>query len=60
MHSTYQSAINLKDIVKLSVSQCSEKKAEGTVSLGELAFSALTFSSNEAPSPSKYHLKKKY
>nr|XP_009936729.1 PREDICTED: E3 ubiquitin/ISG15 ligase TRIM25 [Opisthocomus hoazin] len=28
IHSTYQSAINLKDIVKLSVSQCSEKKAE--------------------------------
>ncbi|NXJ83524.1 TRI25 ligase, partial [Trogon melanurus] len=28
IHSTYQSAINLKDIVKLSVTQCKEKKAE--------------------------------
>ncbi|KAK4811710.1 hypothetical protein QYF61_000761 [Mycteria americana] len=30
IHSTYQSAINLKDIVKLSVTQCREKRAEGT------------------------------
>ncbi|XP_009870772.1 PREDICTED: E3 ubiquitin/ISG15 ligase TRIM25, partial [Apaloderma vittatum] len=28
IHSTYQSAINLKDIVKLSLTQCREKKAE--------------------------------
>ncbi|KFZ48812.1 E3 ubiquitin/ISG15 ligase TRIM25, partial [Podiceps cristatus] len=37
IHSAYQSAINLKDIVKLSVTQSKEKMAEGTVSLGKLA-----------------------
>ncbi|KFW66874.1 E3 ubiquitin/ISG15 ligase TRIM25, partial [Pygoscelis adeliae] len=52
IHSTYQSAINLKDTVKLAVTLYREKKAEGTVSLGELAFSALALSSNEASSPS--------
>ncbi|NXE08049.1 TRI25 ligase, partial [Lophotis ruficrista] len=52
IHSTYQSAINLKDIVKLSVTQCREKRAEGTVSLGELAFPALALSSKEGSSPS--------
>lgn len=31
IHSTYQAAINLKDIVKLSVTPCREKKAEGTL-----------------------------
>lgn len=44
MHSAYQSAINLKDIVKNSVVQSMEKKEEGTVSLGKLAFSAFALS----------------
>ncbi|KFV01472.1 E3 ubiquitin/ISG15 ligase TRIM25, partial [Tauraco erythrolophus] len=57
MLSTYQSAVNLKDIVKLSVTQ--EKKVEGTVSLGELAFSALSLSSNKASSPSNPNMTKK-
>uniref|UniRef100_A0A8C0V9G7 Tripartite motif containing 25 n=1 Tax=Cyanistes caeruleus TaxID=156563 RepID=A0A8C0V9G7_CYACU len=39
MHSTYQSAIILKDIVKVSLIQSREKKEEGTVSVGKLAFS---------------------
>ncbi|NXF33098.1 TRI25 ligase, partial [Nyctibius bracteatus] len=52
IHSTYQSAINLKDIVKHTVSQCREKRPEGTVSLGELVFSALALSSSEGSSPS--------
>lgn len=34
LHSAYQSAIVLKDVVKLSVIQSREKKEEGTVSLG--------------------------
>lgn len=59
IHSTYQSAINLKDVVKLSVAQCREARAEGTVPLGELAFSALAFSSNKASSPSNPNMKKK-
>uniref|UniRef100_A0A8C3J5G7 RING-type E3 ubiquitin transferase n=1 Tax=Calidris pygmaea TaxID=425635 RepID=A0A8C3J5G7_9CHAR len=58
IHSTYQSAINLKDIVKLSVTQARERKVEGTVSLGELAFSALTLSSNEGSFPSNPNKKK--
>lgn len=33
LHSTYQSAVNLKDVVKLSAIQCREKRVEGTVSL---------------------------
>lgn len=44
MHSTYQSAITLKDIVKLSVIQSREKKEDGTVSLGKLAFSTFALS----------------
>ncbi|NXK03262.1 TRI25 ligase, partial [Herpetotheres cachinnans] len=52
IHSTYQSAINLKDAVKLSVTQCREKRVEGIVSLGELASSALPLSTNEGSSPS--------
>ncbi|NXM80931.1 TRI25 ligase, partial [Oenanthe oenanthe] len=39
MHSTYQAAILLKDAVKISVMQSRDKKEEGTVSLGKLAFS---------------------
>ncbi|XP_059684063.1 E3 ubiquitin/ISG15 ligase TRIM25 [Gavia stellata] len=35
IHSTYQSAINLKDIVKLSVTQCKEKKAEVKLTPGK-------------------------
>uniref|UniRef100_A0A8D0F3K5 RING-type E3 ubiquitin transferase n=1 Tax=Strix occidentalis caurina TaxID=311401 RepID=A0A8D0F3K5_STROC len=52
IHSTFQSTISLKNTVKLSVTQCRETRAEGTVSLGELAFSALALSSNEGSSPS--------
>ncbi|NXW93105.1 TRI25 ligase, partial [Alopecoenas beccarii] len=58
IHSTYQSAINLKDMVKLSVAQCRQARAEGTVPLGELASSALAFSSNKASSPSNPNMKK--
>lgn len=43
MHSTYQSAITLKDTVKLSVIKSREKK-EGTMSLGNLAFSTFALS----------------
>ncbi|NWU48774.1 TRI25 ligase, partial [Dromas ardeola] len=35
IHSTYQSAINLKDIVKLSVTQFKEKKAEAKLTPGK-------------------------
>uniref|UniRef100_A0A663LYR1 RING-type E3 ubiquitin transferase n=1 Tax=Athene cunicularia TaxID=194338 RepID=A0A663LYR1_ATHCN len=52
IHSTFLSTINLKDTVKLSVTQGRETRAEGTVSLGELAFSALALRSNEGFSPS--------
>ncbi|NXE79964.1 TRI25 ligase, partial [Cochlearius cochlearius] len=59
IHSTYESAINLKDTVKLSVTQWREKKPEGTVSPGELAFSAFALSSNETSSPSNPNIIKK-
>ncbi|NWI46586.1 TRI25 ligase, partial [Picathartes gymnocephalus] len=36
MHSTYQSAINLKDVVKISVIQSMEKKEEGTAEPDQL------------------------
>ncbi|NXA25561.1 TRI25 ligase, partial [Ibidorhyncha struthersii] len=36
IHSTYQSAINLKDIVKFSATHCREKEVEGTVSTGRI------------------------
>ncbi|NWX49524.1 TRI25 ligase, partial [Steatornis caripensis] len=35
IHSAYQSAINLKDTVKLQVTQCKEKKAEAKVTPGK-------------------------
>ncbi|KAM9281657.1 E3 ubiquitin/ISG15 ligase TRIM25 isoform 2-T2 [Morus bassanus] len=35
IHSVYQSAVNLKDIVKLSVTQCREKKAEAKLTPGK-------------------------
>ncbi|GAB0197679.1 E3 ubiquitin/ISG15 ligase TRIM25 [Grus japonensis] len=35
IHSTYQSVINLKDIVKLSVTQCKEKKGEAKLTPGK-------------------------
>lgn len=38
IYTAYQSAINLKEMVKLTVSQPKEKKTEGIVSLRELAF----------------------
>lgn len=44
LHSTYQSAIVLKDVVKLAVIQNKEKIEGGTVSLGKLAFSAFALS----------------
>lgn len=44
MHSTYQSAINLKEIVKSAMIQSREKKEEGIVSLGKLAFSTFALS----------------
>uniref|UniRef100_A0A8C3UDC7 Tripartite motif containing 25 n=1 Tax=Catharus ustulatus TaxID=91951 RepID=A0A8C3UDC7_CATUS len=44
MHSTYQAAIILKDVVKISVIQSREKKDDGTVSLGKLAFSIFALS----------------
>lgn len=59
IHSTYQSAINLKDVVKLSVTQCREARAEGTVPLRELPFSALALSSNKASSPSNPDMRNK-
>ncbi|NXX14634.1 TRI25 ligase, partial [Podargus strigoides] len=59
LHSTYQSAVSLKDLVKLSVTQWKEKRAEGTVSLGELAFFALALSSNEGSPLSNPNIIKK-
>ncbi|NWR70045.1 TRI25 ligase, partial [Centropus unirufus] len=59
IHSAYQSAINLKDIVKLSVTHSKEKSAEGTVSLGQLAFSSLALSSSDVSSPSSPNIIKK-
>lgn len=47
MHSTYQAAITLKDVVKLSVIKSREKKEDGTVSLGKLAFSVFALSWNK-------------
>lgn len=44
LHSTYESAIILKDMVKVAVNQSRERKDEGTVSLGKLAFSAFALS----------------
>lgn len=38
IHNAYQSAINLKEIVKHTVSQPKEKRPEGIVSLRELVF----------------------
>ncbi|NXW47314.1 TRI25 ligase, partial [Nyctiprogne leucopyga] len=35
IHSAYQSAISLKDVVKLSVTQCTEKKAEAKLTPGK-------------------------
>lgn len=58
MHSTYQSAITLKDTVKLSVIKSREKK-EGTMSLGNLAFSTFALSWNEGSFQSKYNFLKK-
>uniref|UniRef100_A0A8C3N624 RING-type E3 ubiquitin transferase n=1 Tax=Geospiza parvula TaxID=87175 RepID=A0A8C3N624_GEOPR len=49
MHSTYQSAITLKDIVKLSIMQSREKKEEGTVSLRKLASSTFALTPPTAP-----------
>ncbi|XP_075296902.1 E3 ubiquitin/ISG15 ligase TRIM25 [Opisthocomus hoazin] len=56
IHSTYQSAINLKDIVKLSVSQCSEKKAEAKQTPGKTkappaASTNKTLAGKKAPGP---------
>ncbi|KFP13630.1 E3 ubiquitin/ISG15 ligase TRIM25, partial [Egretta garzetta] len=59
IHSTYESAINLKDTVKLSVTQWREKRPEGTVSPGEVTFSAFALSSNETSSPSNPNIIKK-
>ncbi|NXY48824.1 TRI25 ligase, partial [Ceuthmochares aereus] len=59
IHSAFQSAIILKETVRLSVTQSKEKSAEGTVSLEELAFSALTLSSNEVSSPSSPNIENK-
>lgn len=44
MHSTYQAAIILKDVVRIAVIQSREKKEDGTVSLGKLAFSIFALS----------------
>uniref|UniRef100_A0A8V5H1R6 RING-type E3 ubiquitin transferase n=1 Tax=Melopsittacus undulatus TaxID=13146 RepID=A0A8V5H1R6_MELUD len=41
IHSSYQSAIDLKDTVKLSVTPSEEKNVEDTASLGKVAFFAL-------------------
>ena len=40
IHAAYQSAINLKDVVKLAVNVSVDKRTDGTVSLWELAFYA--------------------
>lgn len=60
IHSSYQSAINLKDTVKLSMTPSEEKNVEGTVSLRKAAFSALLLSSNEGSSSSNLNRIKKH
>jgi len=47
IHAAYQSAINLKDVVKLAVNVSVDKRTDGTVSLWELAFYVSALSSNE-------------
>ncbi|XP_049667738.1 E3 ubiquitin/ISG15 ligase TRIM25 [Accipiter gentilis] len=56
LHSTYQSAVNLKDIVKLSVIQCREKRVEAKVTPGKTktppaASSNRTFVGKKPPGP---------
>ncbi|NXK95943.1 TRI25 ligase, partial [Formicarius rufipectus] len=50
MHSTFMSAVALKEVLKLTVAQRRDPSTEGTVSLRKLAFSALVVSSNEGSS----------
>ena len=57
IHAAYQSAINLKDVVKLAVNVPMDKRTDGTVSLWELAFCASALSSNERDSPSNPNIR---
>uniref|UniRef100_A0A8C0HMI8 RING-type E3 ubiquitin transferase n=1 Tax=Buteo japonicus TaxID=224669 RepID=A0A8C0HMI8_9AVES len=56
LHSTYQSAVNLKDVVKLSVIQCREKRVEAKQTPGKtktppVASSNRTFVGKKPPGP---------
>ncbi|XP_052664452.1 E3 ubiquitin/ISG15 ligase TRIM25 isoform X2 [Harpia harpyja] len=56
LHSTYQSAVNLKDVVKLSVIQCREKRVEAKLTPGKTktppaASSNRTFVGKKPPGP---------
>uniref|UniRef100_A0A8C2UI70 RING-type E3 ubiquitin transferase n=1 Tax=Coturnix japonica TaxID=93934 RepID=A0A8C2UI70_COTJA len=57
IHAAYQSAINLKDAVKLAVNASVDKRTDGIVSLWEPAFYASALSSNERDSPSNPNIK---
>ncbi|KAK2528455.1 hypothetical protein Q9233_007426 [Columba guinea] len=51
IHSTYQSAINLKDVVKLSVAQCREARAEDKKKKPDKVAPAPTAPAPAAPAP---------
>ncbi|XP_074016155.1 E3 ubiquitin/ISG15 ligase TRIM25 [Numenius arquata] len=52
VHSTYQSIINLKDVVKLAVTQCKEKKAEAKPTPGKTKpFPAAASNKKKPPGP---------
>ncbi|NXA48605.1 TRI25 ligase, partial [Nothocercus julius] len=53
IHSAYQSAINIKETVKLLVTQSREKSAEGNVSLAELALVGHGFEGGQATQKEK-------
>lgn len=57
IHAAYQSAINLKEVVKLAVNVPVDKRTDGIVSLWELAFCASALSSNERDSLSNPNIK---
>ncbi|XP_052664451.1 E3 ubiquitin/ISG15 ligase TRIM25 isoform X1 [Harpia harpyja] len=63
LHSTYQSAVNLKDVVKLSVIQCREKRVEAKLTPGKTktppaASSNRTFVGKKPPGPQHTHKEK--
>ncbi|XP_074900477.1 E3 ubiquitin/ISG15 ligase TRIM25 [Buteo buteo] len=65
LHSTYQSAVNLKDVVKLSAIQCREKRVEAKQTPGKtktppVASSNRTFVGKKPPGPQHTHKEKTF